>query len=165
MRLEALVVAVVLFLGSPASAQIVTVQSAVGPITVAAALAQNFVGFFAELVSVVGYRPRRVSCYASGGHVRHSRHYSGAACDVDQTGWDRTAAPMRSAAVTALARAHGLQSGCEFRGRRDCGHVQATSGGRVVAGARRHARVVRAHYRHRHYARAHYYRHRARRRA
>lgn len=100
------------------SGGLVTVQTAAGlPITVAAHLASRFQGFIADLVAS-GYRPRHIGSFARGGHVRHSRHYAGAAIDVDQTGWGKTAKPMYH--VAALAARHGLRDGCTFR---DCGHI------------------------------------------
>lgn len=106
---------------SHASGGIVTVPTAAGiPITVAAGLAHRFTGFIADLVAN-GYKPSHIGCYASGGHVPNSRHYSGAACDIDQRGWGKTAAPMYH--VAALAAKHGLRDGCSFR-HSDCGHVQ-----------------------------------------
>lgn len=97
---------------------LVTVQTAAGlPITVAANLAGKFQGFIADLVAS-GYKPRYIGCFARGGHVSHSRHYAGAACDIDQTGWGKTARPMYH--VAALAAKYGLRDGCTFR---DCGHV------------------------------------------
>jgi len=101
-----------------ASGGIVTVATAAGiPIRVAASVASRFTGFIADLVAN-GYRPSHIGCYASGGHVPNSRHYAGAACDIDQRGWGKTAGPMYH--VAALAAKHGLRDGCSFR---DCGHV------------------------------------------
>ena len=103
-----------------ASGGIVTVATAAGiPIRVAASLASRFTGFIADLVAN-GYKPSHIGCYASGGHVPNSRHYAGAACDIDQRGWGKTAAPMYH--VAALAAKHGLRDGCSFR-HSDCGHL------------------------------------------
>lgn len=97
---------------------LVTVSTAAGiKITVASHLAHKFQGFIADLVSS-GYRPRYIHCFARGGHVQNSRHYSGAACDIDQRGWGKTVGPMYRAG--AMARRWGLRDGCSFR---DCGHV------------------------------------------
>jgi tetratricopeptide (TPR) repeat protein len=98
-------------------AALVTVKTAAGSITVAGHLAQRFKALIADLVAH-GYRPRSVGCYASSGHVRNSRHYHGAACDFDQTGWGRTAPFMYHA--SAIIRKHGFRDGCDFR---DCGHI------------------------------------------
>lgn len=49
------------------------------------------------------------------------------ACDIDQTGWNKTAGPMYRA--KALAAKWGLRDGCTFR---DCGHVDITP--RMAAG-------------------------------
>lgn len=105
---------------SPIAAGIVAVPTAAGiVIHVAAGLADKFQGFVADLVAN-GYKPAQIHCYAGGGHVPNSRHYAGAACDIDQRGWGRTAAPMYH--VAALAAKHGLRDGCSFR-HADCGHI------------------------------------------
>jgi hypothetical protein len=97
---------------------IVTVATAAGQsITVAGSLANRFQGLIADFVAH-GYRPEHIGCFARGGHVRGSRHYAGAACDFDQTGWGRTVRFMYHA--HSIIVAHGFRDGCEFR---DCGHV------------------------------------------
>jgi hypothetical protein len=65
-----------------------------------------------------GYKPRHIGCYARGGHVPNSRHYAGAACDFDQTGWGQTVPFMYNA--HAIIQKHGFRDGCDFN---DCGHV------------------------------------------
>jgi hypothetical protein len=98
---------------------LVTVNSAAGSITVNAAHASQFVGAIADLVAA-GFRGP-VHCYARGGHVRHSLHYTGEACDFAQTGRNRVAAGARIMfhAHAILAR-WGLRDGCTFH---DCGHA------------------------------------------
>lgn len=113
---------------------LVTVDSAAGPITVAASFEHKIVPFIAD-VWARGFRGR-VKCYARGGHVRGSLHYSGNACDFAQTGWGRTRAPMYH--VSDLTNKYGLRNGCSFR---DCGHID--SGMRL--GARNYA--ARPHHR------------------
>ena len=104
-----------------ASGGIVMVPTAAGiPIQVAASLASRFTGFIADLVAN-GYKPSHIGCYASGGHIPNSRHYAGAACDIDQRGWGKTAGPMYH--LAGLAAKHGLRDGCSFK-HSDCGHVQ-----------------------------------------
>jgi hypothetical protein len=93
------------------------VQTAAGKIHVAAHLAERFRGMISEFVAH-GYKPRRVGCYATGGHVPNSRHYHGAACDFDQSGWGRTVNFMYHAG--AIIRKYGFRDGCSFN---DCGHV------------------------------------------
>jgi hypothetical protein len=96
----------------------VTVQTAAGiPITVSSSFAPKVTAFIADLVAS-GYTPKSIRCYARGGHVHGSRHYSGNACDIDQHRRNGTARAMYHA--TAMATAHGLRDGCSFR---DCGHV------------------------------------------
>lgn len=105
---------------NPIATGIVAVPTAAGiVIHVAVGLADKFQGFVADLVAN-GYKPAQIHCYAGGGHVPNSRHYAGAACDIDQRGWGKTAAPMYH--VAALAAKHGLRDGCSFR-HADCGHV------------------------------------------
>jgi hypothetical protein len=95
-----------------------TVQTAAGiPITVAASFASKIQGFISDL-KARGYQPRQIHCFASGGHVRHSLHYSGHACDFDQTGWGKTASAMYH--VADLVRKWNLRDGGEFL---DWGHI------------------------------------------
>lgn len=102
--------------------RLVTVATAAGiKITVHPAFAAQFQAFIADLVSQ-GHKPRFITCYARG-HVSGSNHHWGGACDVDQTGWNRTSAFMYHAGNTI--RANGLYDGCSFR---DCGHVEAMRG-------------------------------------
>lgn len=113
------------------SAALVTVQTAAGiAITVAPDFAPKIEGFIRDVVSI-GYRPKQIHCYARGGHVSHSLHYVGEACDFDQRGWGKTAGPMYR--VREIASRWGLRDGCEFR---DCGHIDAGLGHRRYASAR-----------------------------
>lgn len=115
---------------------LVTVKTAIGQvITVSASIKDRMLAFIADLPAH-GYTPRRVSCYASGGHVTHSRHYSGNACDFD--GSISIAPFFRTAEAEKLIRAHGLHSGCDYvlHGVRDCGHVDD----RVGFAGRKHRR-------------------------
>lgn len=99
---------------------IITVQTAAGiPIKVASSAAGKFQGFIADIVAA-GYHPKEIGCY-SWGHMRHSLHHVGLACDFDQTARNRTVAFMYH--VTAIAHRWGLFDGCEWRDR-DCGHIQ-----------------------------------------
>ena len=101
-----------------------------GTIVVAYSLCDKFQSLIAAF-EAAGYHPSHVGCFARGGHVRNSRHYAGAACDFDQSGWGRTARFMYHAHEIIVA--HGLRDGCEFR---DCGHVDDG----VSIGTRRYAR-------------------------
>ena len=96
---------------------LVTVSTAAGPITVASYLAGRFQALIADFVAH-GYKPRHVGCFAATGHVPHSRHHVGAACDFDQRGWGKTV-PFMYRAHAIIAR-HGFRDGCSFA---DCGHV------------------------------------------
>ncbi len=98
---------------------LVEVQTAAGiKIAVAGNNAWRFVGFVGDLVALRSYRPRQIHCFATGGHVSNSNHYTGNACDVDQRGWGLTASTMYH--VRDLTKKWGLRDGCTFR---DCGHV------------------------------------------
>ena len=120
---------------------LVTVHSAAGPITVNAAHASQFVGAIADLVAA-GFRGP-VHCYARGGHVRHSLHYTGEACDFAQTGRNRVASGAGIMYHAHAILAHwGLRDGCTFH---DCGH--ADTGRTYAALTRRHyADVPRRRY-------------------
>ena len=97
---------------------LVTVATAAGlDITVAPGFASKIEGFIGDLVAR-GYHPHQIHCYASGGHVQGSLHYSGHACDFDQRGWGLTAKPMYH--VADLVAKWGLRDGGEFR---DWGHI------------------------------------------
>ena len=121
MKLIALTAVLCLFSGA-ARADLVTVRTAAGPITIASDVAHKFTALIDDLVAH-GFHGR-VHCFAAHGHVKHSLHHTGRACDFAQTGWNRTVRPMYSS--TALIQAHGLRDGCTFRHpRKDCGHVDA----------------------------------------
>jgi len=131
---------------------LVHVQTAAGPITVASDVAGKFKGLIAALVAK-GFKGG-VHCYASGGHVTHSLHYSGHACDFAQGGRNKTVSVMYHAGD--LIRSAGLRDGCSFH---DCGHVDT---GLAVA-SRHHERRYTAYaarrHEHAHYRFAAYRRH------
>ncbi|HEX8809616.1 MAG TPA: hypothetical protein VF760_11545 [Xanthobacteraceae bacterium] len=93
---------------------LVHVGTRAGVITVNA----DYAWRFREFINALPYTPRSVHCFAAHGHVRHSLHHIGAACDIDQGRRNSTAAPMYH--IAALAHQFGLRDGCSFR---DCGHV------------------------------------------
>lgn len=126
-------------------------QTAAGQITVAADAASKFKELIAALVAK-GFKGD-VHCYASGGHVTHSLHYSGRACDFAQTARNRTVSIMYHA--SGLIRAAGLRDGCSFH---DCGHVDT---GFAVASrhGRRYAVFAQRRHEHPHYRYAAYGRH------
>jgi hypothetical protein len=116
---------------------VVTVQTAAGPIRVAKHLAGRFQALIADFAAH-GYKPKRIGCFAHGGHVPNSRHYAGAACDFDQRGWGKTAAFMYHA--HAIIAKHGFRDGCSFN---DCGHVDDGKSVRYShRGRGRHSRDV-----------------------
>lgn len=131
---------------------VVTIQTAANPITVSASIAGSMRSLISDLVAH-GYHGH-VTCLASG-HMPHSLHHSGEACDFAQLSRNRVAA---GAGIMYRARsiiaAHGLRDGCSFH---DCGHVDD---GRMNFRAR--AQYIPGGVRHiRHYARRYYgYHHR-----
>jgi hypothetical protein len=119
---------------------LVTVKSAAGSITVNAAHVSQFLGAISDLVAA-GFRGP-VHCYASGGHVRHSLHYTGEACDFAQLARNRVAsgAGIMYHAHAILAR-WNLRDGCTFH---DCGHAD-TGRNFAALGRRRYAEAPRRH--------------------
>jgi len=99
-----------------ANAEIVKVETAAGTIQVSSTIAPKMQAFVADVVAR-GFKGR-INCYARGGHVHGSRHYSGNACDFAQRGWGKTVAVMYR--VADLAAKYGLRDGCTFK---DCGHI------------------------------------------
>ncbi len=106
-------------------------KTAAGAITVAADAAEKFKGLIDSL-KAIGFHGD-VHCYASGGHVTHSLHSTGHACDFAQTGKNKTVSIMYHSG--ALIRSFGLRDGCSFG---DCGHVDTG----LAAERPRHGTVV-----------------------
>lgn len=104
---------------SDARSGLITVPTAAGiDITVAPGFSSAIQGFISDLVAR-GYHPKKIHCFSMArSHVSNSLHHSGNACDFDQSGWGRTAAPMYH--VSDLAAKWGLRDGGEFR---DWGHI------------------------------------------
>jgi hypothetical protein len=90
---------------------------------VAAALVAPFQALIRSL-EALGYAVGHPGCLSTG-HMAHSLHHWGGACDLfDQTARNVTRLHQPPPTVqVALARQHGLRSGCEFR-RPDCGHFE-----------------------------------------
>ncbi len=103
--------------------------------SVAAWAAEKFRGLFADLAAL-GYQLGSPGCL-SGGHMRHSLHHWGGACDLfNQVARNRTALPQPPPAVQIeLAAKHGLTSGCAWRNA-DCGHFDLSGVGMGRAYAR-----------------------------
>lgn len=91
-------------------------ETAVGKICVNMQVSGRFAALIHDLFSN-GFRGP-VSCYARGGHMRNSKHYSGSGCDFAQCGWN--CAPKIMYRASAIIARHGLRDGCSFG---DCGHV------------------------------------------
>lgn len=114
-------------LGEARAFDLVTTDSALGPITISRALAPKIVPLIAEL-KALGLHAR-VKCFAAtrGGHVRGSLHLSGDACDFlpltkAARGRNRMPTPalMFTRRAADLIAAAGLRNGCSFN---DCGHI------------------------------------------
>jgi hypothetical protein len=108
--------------------------------------ALSFHGLVADLQSM-GYDVGRPGCLSSG-HMRHSKHHWGGACDLfNQTARNRTALKQPPPAVQiALAQRYGLVSGCVWR-RPDCGHFEVPNQkrkGRVLADNSQKTPLVRS---------------------
>ena len=105
------------------SLDLVTVPTAMGvPVTIARNFAAKILPFIHALKKR-GIHIRRIGCYATSGHVRHSLHYLGEACDFDQRGYGLTVAAMYR--LGDLAQKYGLRNGCSFG---DCGHIDSGRG-------------------------------------
>lgn len=119
-----------------------------GVVAVSKENAKRFVALINDLYDA-GFRGP-VHCAAPyGTHVRHSRHYSGNACDFAQYEWGKTHAHiMYTKTAAAIIAKHGLTNGCSFR---DCGHVGTDGWGHRYAHRQYHRYAH--HYHHRHYAR------------
>ena len=108
---------------TPPGLDLVTVQtSANKQIVVARHLATRFQSLIADLTSA-GYHPRSIHCFSLTGHVRHSLHHVGAACDFDGS---LSRSPfMRSAQANHIIVKNRFRNGCTFYSSRvrDCGHV------------------------------------------
>ena len=111
---------------------IVTVDTAAGiKIRVAADFAAPIQGVISDLVAR-GIKPKQIHCYASGGHVHGSRHYSGHACDFDFYKGCMGCSAKWTRSIGDIVARHGLRNGCSFG---DCGHIDD---GRQLAGRRKH---------------------------
>ncbi len=126
---------------------VVTIQTAANPITVSSGIAGPMRDLIADLVAH-GFRGH-ITCQASG-HMPHSLHHTGEACDFAQLSRNVVspgAGIMYHA--SSLIAAHGLRDGCSFH---DCGHVDS---GRMSFSAR--AQLTPRGMAHiRHYARRYY---------
>ena len=107
---------------------------------------ERFQGLIRDL-QAAGYRIGGPGCL-SAGHMRHSKHHWGGACDFfGQYARDKTRLRQPAPELQiALAQKHGLISGCMWRDR-DCGHFEVPTHGQSVAQymavrgyARRHGR-------------------------
>lgn len=118
--------------------------------TVAAQLAEKFRGLFADFVAL-GYNIGSPGCLSSG-HMRHSLHHWGGACDIfNQRARNVTSLPQPPPAVQIeVAARHGLTAGASWCNP-DGGHFDA-SGYNGCHGGRAHVRRARIRT-HRHIAR------------
>jgi len=142
---------------------VVTIQTAANPITVSASIAGQMRSLIADLVAH-GYHGH-ITCQASG-HMPHSLHHTGEACDFAQLSRNRVAAGAGIMYhASSIIASHGLRDGCSFH---DCGHVD--SGRNSFRSFRARAQYVPGgvahirHYAHRYYGHHHFYRTASRRR-
>ena len=108
---------------TPPGLDLVTVQtSANKQIVVARHLATRFQSLISDLTAA-GYHPHSIHCFSLTGHVRHSLHHIGAACDFD--GSLSRSAFMRSSIANRIIVKNRFRNGCTFYSSRvrDCGHV------------------------------------------
>jgi hypothetical protein len=110
----------------------VIVRTREGAGRVVAWAGERFQGLIRDLEDA-GYKIGGPGCL-SGGHMRHSKHHWGGACDFfGQYARDRTRLRQPPPQLQiALARKHGLISGCMWRNR-DCGHFEAPIPGQSVS--------------------------------
>ena len=113
-------------------------------LNVVATARESFHGLVTDLTAM-GYNVGTPGCLSSG-HMRHSKHHWGGACDLfNQIARNRTALRQPPPAVQiAVAARHGLTSGCVWRSP-DCGHFEVPTGG--------HVRLARSHEGHRYSSR------------
>ena len=107
-------------------------------ISVSSQYASSFVGFFNALYRREGHLPE-IKCLASG-HMAHSLHHWGGACDVGQT--DRNVAWRAMYHVGALASEYGLTDGATWHNP-DAGHVDVSG---LIYGRHHYASRRRLHY-------------------
>lgn len=113
-------------------------------------VAGSATGAFQCLVSSLddaGYKIAEMGGFANGGHIRHSKHYSGTAIDINQVARDVVTRPF-PAGFNQMARSCGLESGALWRNA-DTGHFEIPTVRTRYASSQRH----RVRYAHR-YARA-----------
>jgi len=93
---------------------------------------ERFQGLIRDLQDA-GYKIGGPGCL-SGGHMRHSKHHWGGACDFfGQYARDRTRLRQPPPQLQIVfARKHGLISGCMWRNR-DCGHFEVPVPGQSVS--------------------------------
>jgi hypothetical protein len=107
-----------------------TVHTRQGMARVVAWARERFQGFIDE-VQRLGYRVGAPGCLSSG-HMRHSKHHWGGACDLfGQVARNRTRLRLPPNHME-IAKRHGLIDGCMWRNP-DCGHFEVPVGGQSVA--------------------------------
>jgi hypothetical protein len=107
-----------------------TIHTRQGMARVVAWARKQFQGFIDEVQSL-GYRIGPPGCLSSG-HMRHSKHHWGGACDLFvQVARNRTRLRLPPNHME-IARRHGLIDGCMWRNP-DCGHFEVPVGGQSVA--------------------------------
>jgi hypothetical protein len=114
----------------PARGSYAMIQTRQGTARVIAWARDRFQGFIDE-VQRLGYRVGSPGCL-SVGHMRHSKHHWGGACDLfNQVARNRTRLRLPPNHME-IAERHGLIDGCMWRNP-DCGHFEVPVGGQSVA--------------------------------
>jgi hypothetical protein len=107
-----------------------TIHTWQGMARVVAWARERFQGFIDE-VQHLGYRVGPPGCLSSG-HMRHSKHHWGGACDLFvQVARNRTRLKLPPNHMD-IAKRHGLIDGCMWRNP-DCGHFEVPVDGQSVA--------------------------------
>ncbi len=111
------------------------VKSTSGAVAYVAAGARGAFQCLVSSLDDAGYRIAEMGGFADHGHIRHSKHYSGRALDINQVERNVVSRPF-PVNVTAMARSCGLESGATWRWA-DAGHFEVPGPTTRHASARR----------------------------
>lgn len=113
-------------------------------------------GYFVDATTIKGNRITDIGCFDTHGHMPHSKHYRGLACDIGQIRRNVTTDKFMYH-VASIAHRLGLTDGCEWarkRGERytgpDCGHIEVPA--TQIAAAKPHRQYASRHHRRHRYA-------------
>jgi hypothetical protein len=125
------------------------VRSVSGAVAYVAAGAQGAFQCLVSSLDDAGYKITEMGGFASGGHIRHSKHYSGLALDINQLARGRISRPFPINHIQ-MARSCGLTDGGTWANS-DLGHFE-TNGPTRYASVRHHRRTRYARRRDHRYA-------------